>query len=132
MDYDLWGKFAYNCSNIHPPIYVSYTKLKANNLPRKKLKPIRLVTVTSDFCARNWHVFSLHLFIFCLRSIRSSPTGEVHILLAIRSGSPSHFVFVRVRLVGTYHYWLNFTRLSFESHFKILCKKNIWQNFSPN
>ena len=110
-------------------LYVSYTKLKANNLPRKELKPILLVTVASDFCARNWHVFSLNLFIFCLRSIRSSPTGEVHILLAIRSGNPSHFVFVRVRLVGTYHYWLNFTRLSFQSHFKVLCKKKYTTKF---
>ena len=104
-------------------LYMLVPKLKANNLPRKKLKPIQCHSHLWFLCTKLTRVQIASVYFF-QSSIRSSPTGEVHILLAVRSGNPGHFVFVRVRLVGTHHYWLNLTRLSFKSHFKIMPKKN--------
>ena len=64
------------------------TKLKANNVQSPVLSVHGI-----DTCFASVYFF--------LMSIRSSPTGEVHIILAIRSGNPSRFVFVGGRLVGT-------------------------------
>ena len=60
-------------------LYMLVTKLKANNAQSPGLF-VREI----DTCFASVYFF--------LMSIRSSPTGEVHILLAIRSGNPSQFV----------------------------------------